>query len=141
MLRLPYLGNVALTPSVRFCQFWEIKRYEVGVTLIRVPLMSSFIGLREAVSNMPTDSICYFLSRVSGCAIERSERERGRNHCVFFAEMKTNLKKTCVVERRFFQFYKVQSKPDIALLFAHRGLWQYIKGGSKPKHCVTGNFC
>ena len=76
---------------VLLCQFWEIKRYENGMTLVRVPLMSRFVKSvkRFPVSNMPTDSLCYFLSGVSGCAIERSERERGRNHCVFYAEMKT----------------------------------------------------
>ena len=44
------------------------------------------------VSKMPTDSVCYSLSRVSRSAIERSERERerGRKHCSpFLAEMKT----------------------------------------------------
>ena len=29
----------------------------------------------------------------------------------------------------------------MAVLFIHRGSWQYVEGGSKPQHCVIGNFC
>jgi hypothetical protein len=90
-LPLPYLGNVALTPSVRFCQFGKLKVTRSGWPWSAYQwcqILSDSVK-RFPVSNMPTDSICYFLSLVSGCAIERSERERGRNHCVFFAEMKT----------------------------------------------------
>jgi len=35
----------------------------------------------------------------------------------------------------------VQSSLDRAPLFVHCSLWPYTAGGSKWKHCITGNFC
>jgi len=36
---------------------------------------------------------------------------------------------------------QIQPSPDIAPLFFHRSLWQYIEGDPKWKYCITGDFC
>lgn len=34
----------------------------------------------------------------------------------------------------------IYSNPDVAPLFVHGSLWQYIRGGDKSRYCIIGNF-